>query len=187
MKKLLTCIIMLLVGNQLCGCYMYREQAKALVPNIDLDQTLEIAELELKENKMSSVLTYWAIRDQVFTVEQAKKASRLYFKYIKKVDSEDHKARGFSVWHFTWAVSNIYRLGDAAVKEVMNNARQDAAVRVKKLRKRAAQRHFHGEKMLMGDAHFLGHRYAKKHLVVPGNPQYLQSIDDYLERINEED
>ena len=179
MKSIGYCILSVLVASQIAGCFIHHEQAKALIPGIDVSQTLQIAEMELKQNKLSSVLTYWAVRDQVFTPEQAKEASRLYFKYIGKIDDENHKAHGFSVWHFTWAVSNIYRNGDEAVKKEMEDARRNAAVRVKKLDSRIATKYFSGDKITTGDIHFLGRRYAKKHLVVPGNKKYVQSVDAY--------
>jgi hypothetical protein len=179
-------LIAIIFAAQLAGCHIHRAQAKVLIPGIDIDQTLVIAEMELEENKFTAVLTYWAMRDQVFTKEQAKKASDLYFKYIDKIDSEDHKARGFNVWHLTWAVSNIYRLGDDGVKSAMEEARRDAAVRVKKLDSGPATKHFSGEKILMGDIHFLGRSYAKKHLVVPGNDKYVQSVDAYKKSLEED-
>jgi len=187
MKHPLAMALSLVIVVHLGGCYMYRTQAKALVPGVDVDQTLEIAEMELRENKTGSVLTYWAVRDQVFTGEQAKEAGRLYFKYIDKIDSEDHKAHGFSVWHFTWAVSNIYRFGNGEVKRAMHAAWRDAAFRVEKLDMRMATKNFSGEKMLTGDAHFLGRSYAKKHVVVPGNKKYVQSVEAYRQRLKQDD
>lgn len=175
-----------LFAAQLAGCHIHRAQSEVIIPGIDIDQTLVIAEMELKENKFSTVLTYWAMRDQVLTKGQAKKASDLYFKYIDKIDSEDHKARGFNVWHLTWAVSNIYRLGDDEVKSAMEEARRDAAVRVKKLDSGPATKHFSGEKMLMGDIHFMGRSYAKKHLVVPGNDKYVQSVEAYKQTLEDD-
>jgi hypothetical protein len=65
------------------------------------------------------------------------------------------------------------------VKAAVGDAYRDAAVRVKKLDSKTATKHFGGEEMLMGDAHFLGRSYAKKHIVVPGNKKYVQSIDAY--------
>jgi hypothetical protein len=34
----------------------------------------------------------------------------------------------------------------------------------------------------MGDAHFLGRRYAETHVVVPGNMKYLQSVEEYVKK-----
>jgi hypothetical protein len=183
MKVNVITMVYVLWALNLSGCFVHHEQAEVLLKGIDVDQTLKIAEMELKENKMSSVLTFWAVRDQVFTLKQAEEASRLYFKYIDKIDAKDHKARNFSVWHFTWAVSNIYREGNAEVKAAMEDARRDAQVRVKKLDSRIATKNFHGKKLLTGDIHFMGRSYAKKHLVVPGNKKYVQSLDAYKHSI----
>ena len=163
----------------LIGCYKYHDRSKVLIPNIDIDQTLEIAELELQSNKRTSVLTVWAIRDQVLTRAQAEKVSELYFKYIGKVDSEQQKSRSFAVWHFTWAVSNIYREGEQAIKDAMAEAYRDAAKRVETLEMKIATTHFYGDKIYMGDYHSFGRSYAKRHLVVPGNEDYLQSASEY--------
>ena len=164
----------------LSGCTMlYHERSKVLIPNVDIDQTLEIAAMELKENKMSSVLTLWAMRDQILTPAQAEKVSTLYFAYIDRVDSEHQKARTFSVWHLTWAISNMYRLGDAAVKAALTSAYNDAASRVDRLDSKIASTHFYDNDIVMGDAHFGGRNYARKHVVVPGNERYVQSVDAY--------
>jgi hypothetical protein len=34
----------------------------------------------------------------------------------------------------------------------------------------------------MGDAHDGGRSYARSHIVLPGNPDYLQSFEDYTPR-----
>ena len=38
-----------------------------------------------------------------------------------------------------------------------------------------------GHEILMGDAHDAGHGFAQGHIVVPGNPDYVQSYEEYLE------
>jgi hypothetical protein len=175
-----TSIILASILWSTSGCTMlYHEREKVLITDIDIDQTLEIAALELEENKMSSVLTVWAMRDQVISPAQAGKVSELYFSHIDRIDSEDQKARMFSVWHLTWAISNMYRLGDDSVKGVLRSAYLDAAKRVDSLDSRIASTHFYDEKIVMGDAHFGGRRYARKHLVVPGNKKYVQSVEEY--------
>jgi hypothetical protein len=176
---LIATVLIALTGIMGSGCYMYREQGKALVPNIDIDQTLNVAELELEENKFSRVLTLWAIRDQIITKPQAQKVSNQYFEYIDRIDSEEQKARGFSVWHLTWAIANMYRFGDENVKAALERAYKDAEIRVDKLDKRIATEHFKGEKILSGDAHAGGRAFAKSHIVAPGNDKYLQSVQEY--------
>jgi hypothetical protein len=179
--------ILAIVSVAVGGCYTYHDRSKVLIPNIDIDQTLEIAEQELQSKKRTSVLTVWAIRDQVLTKAQAERVSELYFKYIDKVDSEEQKARSFAVWHFTWAISNIYRQGEQEIKDVMAEAYRDAAKRVEKLEMKIATSRFYGDKIYMGDTHSLGRSYSKRHLVVPGNEDYLQSVSEYEPDEEEED
>jgi hypothetical protein len=169
------------LSASLSGCFVHREREKVLIPGIDIDQTLKVAELELKENKMSTVLTIWAMRDQELTEAQAKKVAELYKAHIERIDSEEQKARGFSVWHLTWAISNMYRLGDDPVKHALKEVHDDASIRVDELDSRVATTHFYDEKLTMGDVHFGGRSYAKSHLVVPGNDKYLQSFKEYEE------
>ena len=45
-----------------------------------------------------------------------------------------------------------------------------------------ADKFVNGDKIYMGDAHSLGRRYAETHVVVPGNPKYLQSFEEYLKK-----
>lgn len=180
-KKYLLLGLLFGATQLLSGCYMYNTQAEAKVEGIDIDETLAIAQMELEDNKFSSVLTLWAIRDQHFTAEQAYRVSHLYFQYIHRIDSEEQKAQGFSVWHLTWAISNMYRFGDESVQRALRLAYVDAAGRVEKLDMKVATTHFQGEKMYTGDAHAGGRSYAKKHLVVPGNDKYLQSVEEYLD------
>jgi hypothetical protein len=175
----LTLGLIAVAAISLSGCYMYHDRNRALVPNIDIDQTLKVAEMELQENKLSSVLTLWAIRDQVLTGAQAAEVSAMYFDHIGRVDSEEQKSREFSVWHLTWAVSNMYRLGDVRVQRALYDAYADAGERVARLQKSIACKHFSGEKIYMGDVHAGGRAYAKSHLIVPGNGRYLQSVKQY--------
>ena len=163
------------------GCALYHEREVVLIPGIDVDQTLEIAEYELEENKWSSVLTLWALRDQVLTDEQATRVSELYFTYIERIDSDEQKGRSFSVWHLTWAISNMYRLGNEGVQGELKEAYRDAGKRVDALDRRVANTHFYDDKIYMGFAHGGGKAYARSHLVVPGNDDYVQSVEAYRE------
>ena len=172
-------IAAILVSTSLGGCFVHREREKVLIPGIDIDDTLKVAELELKENKMSTVLTIWAMRDQELSAAQAEKVAELYTEHIERIDSEDQKAREFSVWHLTWAISNMYRLGDDPVKFALQQAYDDASIRVDELDSNVATTHFYDKKLLMGDVHFGGRSFAKSHLVVPGNDKYLQSFEEY--------
>ena len=174
-----TVMMLTLASLSVSGCYKYHERSKVMIPNIDIAQTLEVAEQELKINKRTRANTLWAIRDQALTPEQAKRVSDLYFQYVDTIDSETQESRGFAMWHLTWTISNIYREGDADIKDVMAEAYRDAAKRVETLNMKIATQYFYGEKIQMGDWHMFGRRYAKKHLVVPGNADYLQSASEY--------
>ncbi|MBW2261229.1 MAG: hypothetical protein JRG91_04580 [Deltaproteobacteria bacterium] len=164
------------------GClpYVYHERHKVLIPGIDIDQTLDVAEAELEEASGVSVLTIWTMRDQIVTTAQAARISDIYLAHIDDVDSPETRARSFQVWHLTWAISNLYRLGSDGVKTGLEPAYIDAAARVETLDKKVALIHFSGEKIYMGDAHGGGRAYANSHLVVPGNNDYLQSYEEYL-------
>ena len=143
-------------------------QGQVLIKGVDIDQTLVIAENELKRGRFASVLTLWGIRDQVYTEAQAQRVSYLYFQYI------DTRKDYFDVWHFTWAISNIYRNGNAAVRAKLELAYQDAKKRAK-----AAGGWADGlgnKDILMGDIHPPARHFVQTHVVAPGTPRYLQSL-----------
>ena len=77
-------LFIIAISSTTTGClpYIYHQRSEALIEGVDIDQTLEIAERELEEGGLGSVLTVWAIRDQVVTPEQASRISQLYFQYI---------------------------------------------------------------------------------------------------------
>ena len=146
-------------------------QNQVLIKGVDIDETLVIAEHELKRGRFASVLTLWGIRDQVFTEDQAQSVSVLYFQYI------DARKDYFDVWHLTWAISNIYRNGNAAVRAELELAYQDAKKRAK-----AAGGWADGlanRDILMGDIHPPARHFVETHVVAPGTPRYLQSLEDY--------
>ncbi len=157
----------------LSGClpYLTQDRSEALVPHLDVPQTLVIAEKELAKGGTGSVLTLWAIRDQYITAAEAAKISALYFKYVDSLDSR------FNTWHLTWAIANMYRLNGDDVKTALAGAYKDARERAKHVH-RVADLHANGDTLYMGDAHAGGRAYAKRHLVAPGNEAYLQSLQD---------
>ncbi|MCP4678574.1 MAG: hypothetical protein GY854_24295 [Deltaproteobacteria bacterium] len=181
-QRIIISFVLFVVASSVTGCYMYHEREKVLIEGIDIDQTLDVAEIEMAKNEFGTVLTIWAVRDQIFNGSQAARVSDLYFLHIERIDSEDQKARDFSVWHLTWAVSNVYRMGDEDVRAALREAYEDAEKRVEKLDKRIAKKMFGGDKIYMGDAHGGGRAYARSHLVVPGNEKYLQSAEEFREK-----
>ena len=159
-----------------CFPYLYYEREKVLINNVDVDQTLCISEVELKEGGFDSVLTLWALRDQIINERQAERIKEQYFQYIDKVEGE------FQVWHLAWAIANFYRWNDENVKKILEEAYLDAKNRPEKLKqfKKIADEHINGKKIYAGDIHDLGRNYARTHIVVKGNKKFIQSFDDYI-------
>jgi len=158
--------------------YMYVERSKALVEGINIDCSLNIAELKLKEGGFDSILTLWTLRDQFITEAQAERINGIYLKYIDTVKNE------FGIWHISWAVANFYRLGDDAIKLKLNDSYENAVKQPDKLKqlKDIASTFITGPKIYYGFIHDLGKSYAHSHLIVPGNKEYLQSIEEFLEK-----
>jgi hypothetical protein len=153
--------------------YLTHNRGEALVYGLDVNQSLSIAAAELDHGGAGSILGIWCMRDQIITPAQAAQVSTLYFAHVGGLKGY------FPVWHLTWAISNMYRLGDADVKAALQKAYDDARRRAIALGG-VAKAHMTDEPLSMGDAHFAGHYYALKHLVVPGNPEYLQSASEYF-------
>ena len=180
LRKVLFVVPLFFVG---CLPYVYHEQnQRVLVAGIDVDATLEIARTELEEGGFDATLTVWAIRDQIVSVENARTISRLYFSYIDKVASErDRITADFGVWHYAWAISNLYRNGNESIKAELEDAYHDARKRPERLKnfKDIASEHVNGKKVVMGDIHDAARSFARSHIVAPGNVKYLQSLDQY--------
>ncbi|MBN1758626.1 MAG: hypothetical protein JW863_09925 [Chitinispirillaceae bacterium] len=165
------------------GClrHLTQDRSKVLLEGVDIDQTLLVARDHLSERngRWGSSLGIWVIRDQPITPAQAQVISRMYFQYIGSLKKE------FDIWHFTWAIANLFRLGNNDVKDALQAAYTDAGVRA--LRQGGlAHRMTNGAKMYLGDAHSGGRAFAKKHVVVPGNRRYLQSYDEYAGKKSKE-
>jgi hypothetical protein len=157
---------------------MHRRQKPALVKNVNIDETLKISKDEMQKQSISQSLGIWVLRDQVVTAPQAKTISELYLSKIDSMKSE------FNIWHASWAIANLYRFGNNAVKAELETAYQKAKKQPERIQKRGtrklANRHINGKRTVTGFIHAGGRSYAKKHLVVPGNKRYLQSYEDYL-------
>ena len=142
---------------------------------MDIDQTLKVAEMEIDKGTIGCVLGVWAIRDQMITPSQAARMSDLYFSRIDSV------YWSFNYWHLTWAIADFYKNGNDSIRSALAKAYDDAKERADYLGG-LADRFVNGDKLYMGDVHSLGRRYAETHVVVPGNPKYLQSFEEYLKK-----
>lgn len=181
MLKKLSIIVPILASIN-CLPYVYHMRERVLVSGVDVDSTLEIARTELEEGGFDATLTIWAIRDQFVSAENAKTISTLYFTHIDKVAAErDKTTAAFGVWHFTWAISNLYRNGDDGIKAELEDAYRDALKRPAGLTtfKDVAAEHVNGSKVYMGDFHAAARAYARSHIVAPGVKGYLQSLNEY--------
>jgi hypothetical protein len=179
---LLQASIVLAVLMNVAGClrYLTHDRSKVLLAGVDIDQTLRIATIEIDKGTFGCVLGVWTIRDQVVTPGQAATINDLYFSHIGSLK------KSFNIWHLTWAIADLYDNGDDTTRAVLQKAYEDAKKRAKALGG-LANKFVNGDKVYMGDAHSLGRRYAETHVVVPGNPKYLQSFDEYLKRHQQSD
>jgi hypothetical protein len=171
-----------IVASINCLPYVYHMRERVLVSGIDVDSTLEIVRTELEEGGFDATLAIWAIRDQSVSVENARTILALYFKHIDAVAAEkDKTTAAFGVWHFSWAISNLYRNGDEGIKAELEDAYRDALKRPAGLTtfKDVAAEHVGGNKVYMGDFHAAARAYARSHIVAPGVKGYLQSLDEY--------
>jgi hypothetical protein len=171
-----TLMIMVLLSYSGCMRYLTHDRGKVILKNVDIDQTLDIAAIDLDRGKWGSVLTVWAIRDQVVSPIQAARISGLYFSHIGKITGK------FNIWHLTWAIADVYRNGDTEVRIAIDSAYINAKIRVKKSYG-IANRFVNSDTLYMGDAHWLGRAYAHHHVVVPGDHDYVQSAAEYREKI----
>ena len=160
-----------------CFLSLHHRRKPALVRNVNMDETLKISKDEMQKTNISQSLGLWVIRDQIINAEQAKIISELYLNKIDGMNSD------FNIWHSSWAISNLYRFGDDAVKAELENAYQKAKKQPERITRkgtrRLANRHVNGKRTVTGFIHAGGRSYAKRHLVVPGNKRYLQSYEDY--------
>jgi len=175
-------------ANTICESAMpyafYDDQASVLIEGIDWNATLKVAEAEFSRRLSTSELVIWAIRDQQITPEIAQRISTLYFENIDMLyDTEPFTVIDWNhaVWHFAWAISNLYRNGDSEVKEVLQAAYDDAIERPETLERfyYLAINHIRNDVVVMGDIHLPAHERMKQLIVVPGNADYPQSFEEY--------
>ena len=174
--------------NTICQSAMpyvfYDDQASVLIDGIDWHATLEVAEAEFSRGLSTSELVIWGIRDQQITPEIAKRISTFYFKNIDMLyDTKPFTVIDWNhaVWHFAWAISNLYRNGDSEVKKVLQAAYDDAIARPETLERfyYLAINHIRNDVVVMGDIHLPAHERMKQLIVVPGNADYPQSFEEY--------
>lgn len=167
----------------LSSCFIYSTREPALVKNVDIDKTLKVVRDEMQKEDISQGLGIWVLRDQVVTPQQARTIADIYLTHIDNMKSE------FNIWHASWAISNLYRLGDETVKAELEIAYQKAKEQPERLEdeeiKEMTNDHINGKKIVTGFIHFGGLLYAYGHLVVPGNEKYIQSYEEYLEKQEE--
>lgn len=158
------------------SCYIYNTQQPALVKGVDIDQSILVAQDEIRKSDVSRSLCLWMMRDQVVTATQAKTIAEMYLSHI------DGMTDGFNIWHASWAIANLYRLGDASVKAALETAYQKAKKQPERITddsKGAAEDHVNGKNLTTGFIHFGGLGYAHDHLVVPGDNRFIQSYEEY--------
>ena len=175
-------------ANTVCEAVMpyvsYNDQESVLIEGVDLAATLKIAEAEFARELSTSELTIWAIRDQVVTPEIAAKIAHLYFDNIEMLYTTEPFTIidwNHAVWHFSWAISNLYRNGDTAVKAALQLAYEDAIIRPETLERyyHIAIHHIRNDTVVMGDIHTPAHNRMQQLVVAPGNLAYLQNFAEY--------
>lgn len=133
----------------------------------------------MQKGGISQALGIWVLRDQVVTPKQAQTIANLYLTYIDSMKSE------FNIWHSSWAIANLYRFGDSAVKAELETAYQKAKKQPERMKggsKKVANSQINGEQITTGFIHVGGRYYAHGHLVVPGNKKYIQSYEAYRKK-----
>lgn len=183
MKFLNIMLIIVLTFLISCMRYLTDNRDEVILEGIDLDQTIRIATLEMehKNGSFGTSLPIWIIRDQYFNTSQAKIVKELYLKHINTLEKK------FDLWHLTWAISNIHRLGSDSVKLILDEIIEDVRIRAKNAGKISTKMSDPNERLYLGDAHGGGRGYAKRHIVVPGNKKYLQSFNEYLKKKEKND
>jgi hypothetical protein len=177
-------------SNSICDSNMpfavFDDQASVLIEGVDLEATLKVAQAEFARKSATSELVIWGIRDQVITPAVAGKISKMYFANIEMLyDTQPFMQLDWNhaVWHFAWAISNLYRNGDSAVKSELQAAYEDALRRPQTLdrNKYLAAEYVDGERIVMGDMHTPAHKRMQELIVAPTNPSYISSYEEYLE------
>src|SRR5688572_1949667 len=113
------------------GCrfpFEYSVRKPALVRGVDMNQSLQVAADQMQKTSIEQGLSIWVLRDQYVTPEQAREISKLYLDHIDSMKSD------FNIWHASWAIANLYKLGDADVKAELEMAYQKAIKQPERLK-----------------------------------------------------
>lgn len=164
----------------LTSCAYHRishDQSEMLIEGVDIDESLKIAEFWTNRHDDGewepNSLGYWAMRAQEITPEQAKEIDRVYWKVIDQMEYKE-----FHLWHYTWAIADLYRLGSPEVQEILQKAFDDAVPLALAIEKEK----FVADSVLhLGFFHGGGWRAAKNYMVVPGNRKFTQNANEYIE------
>lgn len=179
LKRILIFPLLCLFLNS-CFLSLHHRQKPALVKDANINETLKISHDEMQKRNLSQGLGLWVIRDQKINPAQAKIISELYLSKIDSMKSD------FNIWHSSWAISNLYRFGDDAVKAELETAYQKAKKQPERITKKGtrklANHHVNGKRTVTGFIHAGGRSYAHRHLVVPGNKRYLQSYEEFKQK-----
>lgn len=161
-----------------CFTSMYHSQKPALVKNVNIDESIKVSRDEMNKKGIGEGLGIWVLRDQVVTSAQARTIADLYLTHIDSMKSS------FIIWHSSWGIANLYRLGSDSVKAELEAAYQKAKKQPDRMEKDKgiANAHINSEKLVTGFIHVGGRSYAHRHLVVPGNRKYLQSYEEYRKK-----
>jgi hypothetical protein len=172
----ISCLLCLFFSS--CFLSMHHKQKPALVKNVNIDESLKISKDEMQKKGIGQGLGIWVLRDQIVTPAQAHMISDLYLNHIDSMRSD------FIIWHSSWGIANLYRLGNDSVKAELETAYQKAKKQPGRMikQKKIADAHINGTRLVTGFIHAGGRSYAHRHLVVPGNRKYLQSYQEYLSK-----
>ncbi len=159
-----------------CTPFQYYVREPALVEGVDMEQSLQVAADEIKKEGIEQGLSIWVLRDQFVTPEQARTIAGLYLETIDDMKSD------FNIWHTSWAIANLYKLGDEPIQAELEEAFQKATKQHERLTgwvRDSTDNLVNGDEIVSGFIHVGGEFYAHGHLVVPGDKKYIQSYEEY--------
>lgn len=143
-----------------CFAYVTKDPEQARIDRVNIHATLDRAEEYVEQEKwVAFVLTYWCIRDQTITPDEAERITQLYFDHV------DSLQQGFQTWHTYWAVANYYKGASPDVQGILEDAYQDASRRASE-EGGAADRFTNGDETIHGDIHSLARHFCNCNTMV---------------------